>query len=442
MHGYRCPDCPGKNAVFAKLQEMECFFEADVEFKQWQSTDRTSLNTLKLPTDEFVELVATKFDNLTAHSYIAISQAQYLKTRKESIDDQTAIVLGDFSENFSFVVQDEVQGYHWNKEQCTLHPVVVYTKSSDDLEIKTQCFCFISDDLNHDTGFVYAVQTILTKHLKERFPQVNFFEYFSDGCSGQYKNYKNFFNLTYHKQDFNLNASWNFFATSHGKSPCDGVGGMIKRKLTRSSLMRPVQDQILTIEAVHDFCRMEIEGVIFFLISKEVLQNTRDFLQSRYASANTVPGTRSFHHFATDGVGMLKFKRVSDDQSFCGEHNFLCASSDILLNTSDVPLMSYVSCIYDCRWWIGLVIEIDAKQNDLKINFLHPCGPSKFFHWPSREDACWVPISHLMFKISQPTLASAAAAMRSASIKYIILESEQKFIESSFETFKLKQCGV
>ena len=208
---HRCPDCPGKNAVFAKLQEMECFFEADVEFKQWQSTDRTSLNTLKLPTDEFVELVATKFDNLTAHSYIAKSQAQYLKTRKESIDDQTAIVPGDFSENFSFVVQDEVQGYHWNKEQCTLHSVVVYTKNQDDLEIKAQCFCFISDDLNHDTGFVYALQTILTKHLKERFPQVNFLEYFSDGCSGQYKNYKNFFNLTYHKQDFNLNASWNFF---------------------------------------------------------------------------------------------------------------------------------------------------------------------------------------------------------------------------------------
>ena len=94
---HRCPDCPGKNAVFAKLQEMECFFEADVEFKQWQSTDRTSLNTLKLPTDEFVELVATKFNNLTAHFYIAKSQAQYLKTRKESIDDQTAMVLRDFS---------------------------------------------------------------------------------------------------------------------------------------------------------------------------------------------------------------------------------------------------------------------------------------------------------------------------------------------------------
>ena len=27
-----------------------------------------------------------------------------------------------------YVVQDEVQGYHWNKEQCTLHPVILYYK--------------------------------------------------------------------------------------------------------------------------------------------------------------------------------------------------------------------------------------------------------------------------------------------------------------------------
>ncbi|KAG1702387.1 hypothetical protein GQR58_004511 [Nymphon striatum] len=38
----------------------------------------------------------------------------------------------------------------------------------------------------------------------------------------QYKNYKNFANLCYHKSDFGLDAEWGFFGTSHGKSPCDG----------------------------------------------------------------------------------------------------------------------------------------------------------------------------------------------------------------------------
>ena len=258
------------------------------------------------------------------------------------------------------------------------------------------------------------MQRILTNYIKEKFPQILNLEYFSDGCSGQYKNLKNFLNLTYHFHDFNLNASWSFFATSHGKSPCDGVGGMIKRKLTQASLMRPTENQILSAEAVFEFCKDSITGTTFFLISPEMLKSTRKFLQSRYTTATTVPGTRSFHHFESEAVGIIKYKRLSDDPDFCGKHNFLCASSST--NAEDITLMSYVCCIYDSNWWIGLVISIDTKENDVEVNFLHPSGPSKYFYWPSREDICWVPSSHILCKIGQPKLALAAAAVRNASL--------------------------
>ena len=50
-------------------------------------------------------------------------------------------------------------------------------------------------------------------------------QYFSDGCGGQYKNKKHFLNLCHHKEYFKSNVSGIFFATSYGKSPCDGIGG-------------------------------------------------------------------------------------------------------------------------------------------------------------------------------------------------------------------------
>ena len=34
--------------------------------------------------------------------------------------------MGDFAENFTFVMQDEVQLYHWNNAQATIHPFVWY----------------------------------------------------------------------------------------------------------------------------------------------------------------------------------------------------------------------------------------------------------------------------------------------------------------------------
>ena len=48
--------------------------------------------------------------------------------------------------------------------------------------------------------------------------------------------YNNFINVCLHKQDFGLPAKWNFFATSHGKGACDGVGGTVKQLAYTESL--------------------------------------------------------------------------------------------------------------------------------------------------------------------------------------------------------------
>ena len=43
-------------------------------------------------------------------------------------------------------------------------------------------------------------------------------------------------NLLNHKKDFVIEAEWQFFATSHGKGACDGIGGCVKRNAYRASL--------------------------------------------------------------------------------------------------------------------------------------------------------------------------------------------------------------
>ena len=82
--------------------------------------------------------------------------------------------------------------------------------------------------------------------LKEKITNIAAIHYFSDGCARQYKNKKNFLNLTYHEIDFGIPADWGFSATSHGKGPWDGLAGSVKREAARESLRRPVTDQILT----------------------------------------------------------------------------------------------------------------------------------------------------------------------------------------------------
>jgi hypothetical protein len=133
---------------------------------------------------------------------------------------------------------------------------------------------------------------------------------FSDGCAGQYKNCKNFLNLCYHKEDFGIDCIWNFFATSHGKSLCDGVGGTVKRLAARASLQRPYDKQLLSAQEVFTFCKDEIKGIHFIFISQADMEITRTTLEARYTIAKTVPGTRSFHQFVPLSASCIGTKRI------------------------------------------------------------------------------------------------------------------------------------
>ena len=78
-------------------------------------------------------------------------------------------------------------------------------------------------------------------------------------------------NLCHHEEDFKLQASWSFFATSHGKSVCDGIGGTVNRLTANESLQRPASDQLLNVHDMLNFCKGAMEDIQFYLITKERL---------------------------------------------------------------------------------------------------------------------------------------------------------------------------
>ena len=90
----------------------------------WVSVDRTTLETHSMPADEFVELFCENLDILRPHSFIASQQSTFYKDCKLKLVPGEMLVTADFSENYSFVLQDAAQGFHWNNSQATLHPFV------------------------------------------------------------------------------------------------------------------------------------------------------------------------------------------------------------------------------------------------------------------------------------------------------------------------------
>lgn len=90
----------------------------------------------------------------------------------------------------------------------------------------------ISDDLQHDKGFVFNANSTIFNDLQKKllFP-IQYAHYWSDGAGSQFKNRYNVGNLVHHKDDFGFESDWSIFETSHGKEPTDGIGAVVKRRV-------------------------------------------------------------------------------------------------------------------------------------------------------------------------------------------------------------------
>ena len=229
--------------------------------------------------------------------------------------------------------------------------------------------------------------------------------YYSDGCAKQYKNYKNVLNLCYHKDDFQLAADWSFFATSHGKSACDGIGGTVKRLTARAGLQRPISDQILTLDAMFNFCTENIPSIRFFKVTKEQILVVREHQEERFKEGTTVPGTRSYHYYEPVPHKMsVKYRTVNEDIEYCGEAVF----QDIPVREKLQP-MQFIACKYDVFWWIGLIQELDQELEDAQVKSMHLHGPTTSVYWPTRDDICWVPFSEILCSVQPPTTYTGRA---------------------------------
>lgn len=239
-----CEQCPGVKKL--KKQLIEILKDNDIQevkYKQWISKSRTTLNSQIHSPEVFVDKFCEHAKGLLTHAFIAKQQSKYLRLKKSNLREGEYITIYDFAENYAFVVQDAAPGFHWNNNQATIYPGVVYYNNEDGLQHKS--LAIISDCLHHDSiaGYEYLkvindFHNTVVKNLAKVF--------YISGAPQQFKNFKNFVNFYFQEKDLGVAAEWHFFATAHGKGPCDGIGGKIKRLAARASLQLLADKQITT----------------------------------------------------------------------------------------------------------------------------------------------------------------------------------------------------
>ena len=118
----------------------------------------------------------------------------------------------------------------------------------------------------------------------------------------------------FYEYGFTLTAEHHFFATSHGKSPCDGICVTVKREATNATARAAVTNQILTPEQLFLWTKENKNGATMYYVTKgDIISHKRKYdLNVRYNGVQTVPGTRSYHCFIPDGYSPI-MKIISND---------------------------------------------------------------------------------------------------------------------------------
>ena len=81
-----------------------------------------------MPVDDFVDAFIEKLTALAPLDYLAKMQSDYFEWAQNNLKTTEVLVVADFSGNYSFIVQDSVQGMHWNNDQATVHSFACFAK--------------------------------------------------------------------------------------------------------------------------------------------------------------------------------------------------------------------------------------------------------------------------------------------------------------------------
>ncbi|MES9901650.1 MAG: hypothetical protein ABW168_03080 [Sedimenticola sp.] len=420
-----------------------------VKYGQWKRVDKpdgrkmTTVVTEEVEKEEFCKQFSEQTCEFLVHNNRVTEQYNAMKDLKQNLPDNHAFVQMDYAENFTCSSADEVQCAYWNKTGVTIHPVVVYYRDNENSELTHRSYVFVSDDLGHNIGSVYAIMKQLVPQLKNDIPGLECIHYWTDSPSSQYRNKSAFYIVSDHDGIFGIPATWDYFEAGHGKGPCDGVGGTAKRMAAQS-----VTQEKVTIQSAPDFYKWGEryhKSATYKYVSSKDCEVARAEIDDINKTISPVKGTMQMHAIIPVKKGVIRTRVTSCYCSSClnGNHHEDWTTAKLTkANSLDIQESTHSSSVtttitptvtvneqndahdpptcelnqyndgdwvgvrYENSWHVGKIIAMDLEDGDCHVSFLRKSVvtgtgmPS--LKWPASRDEIWIDFSNIICKLNDP----------------------------------------
>lgn len=312
-------ECINRNCSQCGVDELktelsEALNRKTVSWKRWEnqiykdkSGKQSSRKMLRLKDHNvgiFLDELCEELNNFSSHLHNARWQHQQFTSLTHDIPKNWVLFCMDYAENYTCLYQDEAQSAHWSHDQATLFSIVAYYRCNDCREIVNESLVFVSDDKKHDCHAVHHFVTVANDHLtKSRNVTIENEIHFSDGAASQFKSKTPFADVANSTNDFGFPCEKHFFGSRHGKGPCDGEFGVVKRTVSqcvvaRKTLVRNAKEfyncakeKLTKPKNTEDLgCSNHKRRTFFYVSETDVSRNRIDRI-----NAKPIPETRKLH---------------------------------------------------------------------------------------------------------------------------------------------------
>ena len=340
--------------------------------------------------DELFAHICAILPEFLQHCCTKRSQAESYQKEREAVggdafDESFAMVQVDFSENYTCMFQDEIQSAHWKKGQVSLFTVALWC----DGELHPKVIASNNLDHGKDTIIAYI------DHLLDSLPAtVKTISIWSDGPSSQFKNRFIVAAISALQEKHNVTIRWNFFATSHGKGPVDGIGGSVKRQVWTS-----VSTRKAIVTDATSFCAAakQVSNVdVIEMNTKEIKNRNLELnLKKLFDKAPTIKGIKSFHHIQVGKSGFQGYRLTKDVERL--------DSSTNPASVADLAVSDWCIVEYDSTLFPGEIKAIKEGKYEVSVMV----RARRHWKWPTKEGRISYCPDQIVKKLNPPILVNA-----------------------------------
>ena len=374
-----------------------------VKYYMWERVkEKETLSTKCLEKSDtpraFKEKLRAEIRQFHGHVNRVNTQFSAQQDLKASLKDGEVVIHMDFAENYTCKAPNAVQSSYWTPPQLSLHPAVIYSRAADG-SIQHESHVYMSASTAHSPTTVVAILQKLNVMLSPL--DLDCIHYVTDGPSSQYRNRTICHIVGNHKFYFGCEATWTYHEVGHGKGPCDGIGGTIKRKMKDAT--NQDKANIQSIDDALKFLSEQDSTIKVYSYDDTALEEAAELIKE--ADPASVPGIAAIHALIPGASpGTLLMRETSCFCQGCRSGN-LCngwKSAPIKVQENAVPKNPiyttkgrFMAVLYKGKsgetYYMGQVVKDEPKRKKSQVSLMvQSTFNPQLFRWPDKPEEPFV----------------------------------------------------